>query len=224
MWLQQALTRSTCAGRCAGDYEVAFGEAMLSQGKQEEGGYILCRVPDTVADTTAAAPTDTVVDAACVCCELVARVRRGKQQDKQLQHVLGVVLEAMSGTPQPPEEVERLFKERFKSAGGGQLFKEGIEAGGTNDACEDRDTPATAGNEAITPVLRGKQHSAGESGEERTESGEMRMSERPHSSSLQSKQQSAKVRFYSGRYPSALGDHCGICENVMKAHLWGRRS
>lgn len=65
------------------------------------------------------------VDAACVCCELVARMRPTGAADDALQTVLDAVLCAITGKQQDPDRIQQLFTERFKSAGGGQLLIEG---------------------------------------------------------------------------------------------------
>lgn len=121
----------------AGAPEVAFGAAVLTQGR-EEGGYITCKVPERVAvrEVNCEGPSEVAVDAACVCCELVDRLAGGRAADSDLQEILGGILKAISGKAQVPELVEQLFRDRFKSAGGGQCLLGGASQGG-----------ATAGNE-----------------------------------------------------------------------------
>ena len=107
----------------AGLLDVAFGSAYLTQAPADRH-VITCNVPEVIVIEDDEAPPDAHVDAACVCCELVARVGSGTS-DVHLVKVLGAVLQAFTGRAQPPEEVERLFHDRFKSAGGGQLMIEG---------------------------------------------------------------------------------------------------
>jgi len=47
-------------------------------------------------------------------------VRADPADDEELQDVLRVVLQAITGRPQEAAEVATLFQERFKSAGGGR--------------------------------------------------------------------------------------------------------
>lgn len=138
---------------------------------RKEGGFITCRVPDVVADESDEKPSDNVVDAACVCCEIVARVAGGRTADTTLQGFLGVVLEHMSGKPQHQSEVERLFRERFKSAGGGSVIKgrtspQGDTAG--QRVGEDHEAHHEQGDSVVTPALGRPQKTSHESGEIRS--------------------------------------------------------
>lgn len=139
----------------AGAYAVAFGRARLTQGPSQgsQGGTITCKVPEVVVveEDDPALPT-AHVDAACICCELVARVRADPADDEELQDVLRVVLQAITGRPQDAAEVATLFQERFKSAGGGRRLLLGPpasqpEPGGDQGAEEaDGDAAAPAGD------------------------------------------------------------------------------
>lgn len=113
---------------CAGPPQVAFGNAYLSQGPSQVGGVFKCVVPEVIVeadDDDCEVINSGHVDAACVCCELVARMRTKSAADSDLEDVLAAVLKALTGKQQAPAEVSKLFEDRFKSAGGGQLKIEG---------------------------------------------------------------------------------------------------
>lgn len=88
------------------------------------------------------------VDAACICCELVARVRPEGAQDVELQEVLRVVLRAMTGRVHPAAEVSTLFQQRFKSAGGGRRLLLGPGECEPTAHAEQGYTPAAGGHVA----------------------------------------------------------------------------
>lgn len=122
--------------------QVAFGKATLCQGPSQGGGVITCVVPeviDLLDDDEAEDIREGHVDAACVCCELVARLRTTTAEDEALQRVLDAVLSAITGKAQDPSRVQQLFEDRFKLAGGGQLM---IEGRGAQQMIEDA-APAT---------------------------------------------------------------------------------
>ena len=130
----------------AGQYDVAFGGAYLTQAPADTH-VITCNVPEVVVIDDDEPPPDTHVDAACVCCELVARVGAGASE-AHLQTVLGAVLQAFTGRSQRPEDVERLFHDRFKSARG-QLMLEGPEQHQSQERPSER--PEKLGTDTGTP-------------------------------------------------------------------------
>lgn len=79
-------------------------------------------------------------------------MRADPADDEELQDVLRVVLQAITGRPQEAAEVATLFQERFKSAGGGRRLLLGPpasqpEPGGDQGAEEaDGDAAAPAGD------------------------------------------------------------------------------
>lgn len=131
-----------------GSYEIAFGQARLTQGPSQgsQGGTITCQVPDTVPEENDDDFLPTAqVDAACICCELVARVRPEGAEDVELEEVLRVVLRAMTGRVHPAAEVSTLFQQRFKSAGGGRRLLLGPGACEPTTHAEEEYPPAAGG-------------------------------------------------------------------------------